>query len=322
VLWKILPQNGPRKTAESSGTLSWTAPSAGTATTALNSVTAATSSNNINNANFAQTWNWNTITTTVALTLSSSSLTTGSLLSLADTNSAASGGTVLKVVDPQALLNNFATNSVMSGTSGQITAVKGVASGGSPNGIAVWGYCTAGSGACNTGTSDGLLGLKGNATNATLAGAVGVYGQTDSTGTGPAAADGASIGATGTNYGMYGTDASASGYGGYFTNTNGGVALSTDAGTNVLGAGGTAFTAMGVCTVASYTPTNTTTNVTCTGVPASTAIFVTCSGTAAFQTPNTTAIYARATGTLNQIAVNLSASNNVAMTLKCVWMQP
>lgn len=93
------------------------------------------------------------------------------------------------------------------------------------------------------------------------------------------------------------------------------------AGTVKLGAAGTVITNMGVCTVASYTPTSTTTNVTCTGVPASTGIAVNCSASAAFQTPNSTTIYARATGIVDQIAVNLSAANNVAVTLKCMWMQ-
>ncbi len=304
-----------------SGALSWVAPTAGTATTALNSVTAATSSNTIDNKNFAQTWNWNTITTTAALTLSSNSVTTGTLLSLVDSNSAASGGSVLKLISTQPATNNFATNSTVSASSGHVTAVKGVVSGGSPNGIALWGYCTTGATACVQGSSDGAIGTKGYVTSTSLAGAVGVYGQVDSTASGPVGVDGASIGTSGTNYGVYGTDASASGYGGYFTNTGSGQALNTNTGTVILGSAGTAFSNMGVCTVASYTPTNTTTNVTCTGVPASTSVAVTCSGTAAFQTPNTTAIYASATGTANQIAVNLSAANNVAMTLKCAWVQ-
>ena len=79
------------------------------------------------------------------------------------------------------------------------------------------------------------------------------------------------------------------------------------AGSVKLGAAGTAFTAIGGCTVASYTPTNTATNVTCTGVPPWPSIAVYCSPSSAFSTPNSTTINARATGTANQIAVNLHA---------------
>jgi hypothetical protein len=93
------------------------------------------------------------------------------------------------------------------------------------------------------------------------------------------------------------------------------------AGTTKLGTAGVAFTSMGACTVASYTPTVTATNKTCTGIPASTAVAVTCSASAAFTTPNTTAVYARATGTVNEIAVNLSVANSVAVTLTCMWVK-
>lgn len=87
------------------------------------------------------------------------------------------------------------------------------------------------------------------------------------------------------------------------------------------GTGNSGITAMGTCTIASYTPTNTTTNQTCTGIPASTAVAVSCSASAAFTTPNTTVVYARATGTANQVAINLSVANSVAVTFKCTWMQ-
>jgi hypothetical protein len=94
------------------------------------------------------------------------------------------------------------------------------------------------------------------------------------------------------------------------------------AGTVKLGSAGVAFTAMGSCIVASYTPTNTASNQTCTGVPASTAVEVHCSPSGAFSTPNTTVINARATGTVNQIAVNTSAANTNAVSLACTWVQP
>jgi hypothetical protein len=94
------------------------------------------------------------------------------------------------------------------------------------------------------------------------------------------------------------------------------------AGTTKLGSAGSIITAMGTCTVASYTPTSTAANKTCTGVPASTSVAVNCSASAAFTTPNTTVLYAHATGTASQIAVNLSAANSVAVTLTCMWVKP
>ena len=89
-----------------------------------------------------------------------------------------------------------------------------------------------------------------------------------------------------------------------------------------LGATGTAVSGVGVCSVASYTPTNSTSNVTCSGVPASTAVAVNCSPSGPFSDPNATVISARATGTAGSIAVNLSAANTNAVTLTCMWMAP
>jgi hypothetical protein len=99
-------------------------------------------------------------------------------------------------------------------------------------------------------------------------------------------------------------------------------ALLDVAGAAKLGSAGTAMTAMGVCTVASYTPTNAVANKTCTGVPASSSIAVHCSPSAAFTTPITTVIIARATGTVNQLAVSLTVANAVAVSLTCMWVQP
>lgn len=62
---------------------------------ALSALTSATASNSLDNVTYAQTWTWNTLTTQTALTLSSSSETTGSLLALTDSNAASSTGKVL-----------------------------------------------------------------------------------------------------------------------------------------------------------------------------------------------------------------------------------
>lgn len=89
-----------------------------------------------------------------------------------------------------------------------------------------------------------------------------------------------------------------------------------------IGSTGTAFTAMGGCTVASVAITNTAANRTCTGVPASTAVAVWCSGSAAMQTPNTTAIYCRAQGGADTIVCNTTVGNTTAMTWNCMWLRP
>ncbi len=65
---------------------------------ALSGITAATATNVINNANFAQSWGWNSLTTGNALSMGSSSMTTGSLMYLSSTrNNATTTGSVLRL---------------------------------------------------------------------------------------------------------------------------------------------------------------------------------------------------------------------------------
>lgn len=66
----------------------WATPTSGVA---LSAITAAAATNSINNVNYAQTWQWNSLTTEAALTASSSSITTGSLFNLTSTSTAANG---------------------------------------------------------------------------------------------------------------------------------------------------------------------------------------------------------------------------------------
>jgi hypothetical protein len=54
---------------------------------ALSSFTAASTTNTIDNLNFAQTWNWSTTNTQTPLSINTNALTTGSILSLATSNS-------------------------------------------------------------------------------------------------------------------------------------------------------------------------------------------------------------------------------------------
>jgi hypothetical protein len=63
---------------------------------AMSAITAAAGTNSINNLNHAQTWNWNTLSSQTALTLSSSSVTSGSILSIKSTHdSATSNGSLI-----------------------------------------------------------------------------------------------------------------------------------------------------------------------------------------------------------------------------------
>ena len=71
------------------GTTSWVAPTSGS--TALSAITSAPQTNTFDNAAYAQTWTWNTLSTGTAMTISSTSLTTGVLLSLQNTNTAETG---------------------------------------------------------------------------------------------------------------------------------------------------------------------------------------------------------------------------------------
>ena len=307
---------------DGSGALSWVAAGTGVASTAISGLSAAAASSSINSTNKRETMTWNTLTTGTALTLSSSSMTTGNLLFISDSSTSTSNSHALEVLTADSGDGAVGIYSQMTASSGSITAIKGVSDGGSPNGVGLRGVISGGSNSpALEGDSDGAIGVKGYDSDTVNSGDVGVYGQTSSTGTGSMAVYGTSTAATGVNYGVYGTNAGAS-PAGYFFNAGGGVALATGAGTVQLGSGGTAFSNMGLCMVASYTPTFTATNVTCTGVPASTAVAVSCSASGAFSTTTGNAIHARATGTINQIAVNLPVANTNAVTLTCMWVQP
>ncbi|WP_250504714.1 tail fiber domain-containing protein [Caballeronia sp. AZ7_KS35] len=155
---------------DGAGVTSWIS-NAGTASTALSGITAAAVGHTIANANFAQVWNWDTLTSGIALKIGSTSMTTGSLLSLTNTNAAASTGSVLTV-------NNSSTGAAFGITS------------------------------TIAGTANGAASIKGIAN-----------------------------GTSGVTYGVYGSNASASGYPGYFTSNASAFApqlavANTDTGTN------------------------------------------------------------------------------------------
>jgi len=318
---------------------SWASLSAG-GNPALSSLIAATAGNTIANAANAQVWNWDTLTTGTALKIASTSMTTGSLLNLSNTHTTGTG--IVLSVTTATTGGAKVIQAYANGTTGGNTGVFAQVDSTDGNAMGVWGYvpAAAGTGTGVMGRSDstaGGVGVWGWAPSATGVN-IGVSGRTDSTTAFARGVDGLAIGATGATYGVYGTGASATGAGGYFTNTNGGYALVTGsgnvgigtttpantldvAGTVKLGSAGTAMTAMGVCTVASYTPSNSFVTDTCTGVPASTSVAVNCSPVGALSSASDT-INARANGTLNQIIVNTSAANANAVSLVCMWVRP
>ena len=198
----------------------WTSFATAAGGTALSSLTSATTTNNIDNATFAQTWTWNTLTTQNALTLSSTSETTGTLLNLSNTNTASSTGAVL-YASTASTGAAFAIEGVASGTANTGYGVYGTNS--SATGYGVYGSNTAGSGngahgiygtTNSTGTASGVYGNNSGTTNT----GSGIFGTNLSTGaasgvkgtmTGAAntgyAIYGSNAGGTGTNYGVYGT---------------------------------------------------------------------------------------------------------------------
>ncbi|WP_158497198.1 tail fiber domain-containing protein [Micavibrio aeruginosavorus] len=174
----------------------------------LSSLTAATATNTINNANFTQNWQWNTVTTGSGLALSSTSVTTGNVLSITASNTAMSGNAFLSTIN-STTANAAAIQGRATGTSGGTYA--GYFTNGSSSGVGVYGSAYASSGAtygvwgASSSTSSGTAGVLGQATASSGAG-TGVYG--------------AAWGTSGANRGIYGASASSAGYGGYFANTN------------------------------------------------------------------------------------------------------
>lgn len=116
----------------------WSGPNSGSASVPLSGLTAATATNTIDNTNFNQNWNWNSATTGSPLTLGSSSLTSGNLLSLTTGNASqtgsalalttnTTGGSALQINATGAYtattgLLNLAANAATTGTAMGITA--------------------------------------------------------------------------------------------------------------------------------------------------------------------------------------------------------
>ncbi|MGE3623488.1 MAG: tail fiber domain-containing protein, partial [Bdellovibrionales bacterium] len=130
----------------------------GGGSSALSSITSATTTNSINNTNNAQTWAWGTLSTQTALTLTSSSVTSGTVLALANTSTNMSGSTL------------SVSNATKSSGYGVYSSVTGTAN----TGYAGYFSNTATSGAnyaiyaLNSSTSGYALYASGNITATTL----------------------------------------------------------------------------------------------------------------------------------------------------------
>ena len=80
---------------DGSGGLSWA--SASSIMTSLSSLSDATATDTLANANFAQTWNWDSLTTQTAMAVGSTSVTTGKVLSVNSSSTALTSGFLLDV---------------------------------------------------------------------------------------------------------------------------------------------------------------------------------------------------------------------------------
>jgi hypothetical protein len=126
---------------------------------ALSGLTAAATTNTLGNANFAQTWNWDTLTTETALTMASSSMTIGSLLTLSNSNAAAgSNGAVLNITNASTG-TGYGVTSVLNGAANSGAAVYGYNNSGT--GVGAGGYFRANS----TGAAAALFAQRTGAAN-------------------------------------------------------------------------------------------------------------------------------------------------------------
>ena len=187
---------------DGTGVTSWIS-NAGTASTALSGITVASAAHTINNVNWAQTWNWNSLTTQTAMTFASSSLTTGNIVTIQNTAAAVtSTGKVLNISDATTG-SGYGVYSSMTGHGNTGYAGYFINTDTSNNinyGVYGTANCTSG------GSCAGVEGYSQNIGVEAVGGATGVYAYT-SLGSTP------SIGVWSTNAGVSNT-----GYAGYFVN--------------------------------------------------------------------------------------------------------
>ncbi|AGH98371.1 TonB-dependent receptor [Micavibrio aeruginosavorus EPB] len=157
----------------------------------------AAATNIIDNANYTQTWRWDSLTTDNGLILGSSSITSGSILNIAGTNTGASAA-ALNVSTTSTTSGASAITGLASGAAGFVTGVIGQSDSGSGRGV--YGYASA-----TVGVNYGVQAIS-NGSNG-----YGLFARAAS--------------ATGNTYGVYGDVNSPDGIGGYFQNLAGGWGL-------------------------------------------------------------------------------------------------
>ena len=181
---------------------------------ALSSITSATTTNSIDSTNNAITWKWGTLGTQTALTLSTSSMTSGTLLALTDT-SAGSGGTVLNIADSE--------KGTTYGVSSSLTGAGNTGYGGyfSNTSTAGWALAATGTSYFNGAVGIGTTAPAGPLVVLSSTAGINVITGTNSTTTGSAVGIlGTSAGA-GAGYGVAGVESGTAntGAGGAFSNT-------------------------------------------------------------------------------------------------------
>jgi hypothetical protein len=105
----------PNNTFEFCNGSTWTTVNGSASSVALSGVTAATTTSSINSGANAITWAWNSLTSQTGLTLSSSSMAGGSILSLQDTAVAATSTGAVLVISDTTTGAGFGVYSVMTG---------------------------------------------------------------------------------------------------------------------------------------------------------------------------------------------------------------
>lgn len=191
----------PNNTFEFCNGSNWTAVNGAASTVSLSGITAATGGNTIDSGSNAQVWEWGTLTSGTAMSLTTSSMQGGTLLSLQDTAAAAtSTGTVLSIGD------------ATTGTGyGLYSAITGQGN------IGYAGYFS------NTSTTGGNYGVYVSSASQNGTAVAGI--STDSSGGGGGMGVYGS-GAGGNSYGVYGTDSGNIGVYGTYT----GIGSAADAG--------------------------------------------------------------------------------------------
>ena len=176
----------------------------GTGTTTglpINNLIAATGTNTINNANYAQAWQWNSLTTQIGLNLTTSSITTGSLLKLTSTSTV---GNASKMLEISSTGNNTTANKTNYGVHSTVGHYR------ADGATDIAGYFLG----LSYGDASIVYGVQGIASSA---------GGNANTSAGGYFQNATGRNGVATNYGVYASNTSATGglnsYGGYFLNS-------------------------------------------------------------------------------------------------------